>query len=61
MPLAYINPSAPCVDPPTYPGQTYDALVPATLNLAERGHYRQGESHWKPVRRFVPDAEIEWC
>jgi len=34
--IEYINPDAPKVDPPTYPGERYEALVPATLDLAER-------------------------
>ncbi|MFA6109113.1 MAG: hypothetical protein WDA75_10100 [Candidatus Latescibacterota bacterium] len=34
--LAYINPGAPRVSPPSYPGTYYDAVVPATLDLAER-------------------------
>jgi hypothetical protein len=34
--LAYINPDAPKPAAPTYPGRYYDALVPATLDLAER-------------------------
>jgi len=28
--------------------------------LYQRGHYRQGETLWKTVRRFVPAAEIPW-
>ncbi len=34
--LQYINPTAPRVAPPDYPGEYYEALVPATLDLAER-------------------------
>ena len=34
--LGYINPKAPVPPPPEYPGDYYDALVPATLDLAER-------------------------
>jgi len=34
--LNYINPSVPPVAAPTYPGEYYDLLVPATLDLAER-------------------------
>jgi hypothetical protein len=34
--LTYINPSAPPCAPPTYDGVTWDALVPATLDLADR-------------------------
>ncbi|MEW6753950.1 MAG: hypothetical protein AB1505_23660 [Candidatus Latescibacterota bacterium] len=34
--LQYINPRPPHVDPPAYRGESYDALVPATLDLAER-------------------------
>jgi hypothetical protein len=34
--LNYINPGAPRVDLPAYPGESYDAWVPATLDLAER-------------------------
>ena len=26
-----------------------------------RGYYRQGETLWQNVRRFVPAAEIPWC
>ena len=29
--------------------------------LYQRGHYRQGETLWKSVRRFVPETEIGWC
>lgn len=29
--------------------------------LYQRWHYRQGETLWRNVRRFVPAAEIEWC
>jgi len=36
MTLTYINPGALRVAPPTYPGEYYDALVPSTLDLAER-------------------------
>lgn len=28
--------------------------------LYQRGHYRQGETLWKDVRRFVPAQEIPW-
>ena len=34
--LQYINPAAPSVMPPVYPGEYYDVPVPATLDLAER-------------------------
>jgi len=34
--LNYINPDAPRAPAPEYPGEYYDALVPATLDLAER-------------------------
>lgn len=34
--LNYINPDAPRTAPPAYPGETYEARVPATLDLAER-------------------------
>jgi len=34
--LRYINPDAPRVKPPEYPGRSYEATVPATLDLAER-------------------------
>jgi hypothetical protein len=34
--LTYINPDAPHVSAPAYPGERYEALVPATLDLAER-------------------------
>ena len=34
--LSYINPDAPQPIVPDYPGQSYEALVPATLDLAER-------------------------
>jgi hypothetical protein len=34
--IEYINPDAPPVAPPRYPGLSYEALVPATLDLAER-------------------------
>ncbi len=34
--LNYINPDAPRVAAPEYPGEYYDAQVPATLDLAER-------------------------
>lgn len=34
--LAYITPDAPQVEAPAYRGEYYDALVPATLDLAER-------------------------
>jgi hypothetical protein len=29
--------------------------------LYQRGHYRQGETLWRNVRRFVPTQEIPWC
>jgi hypothetical protein len=35
-PLQYINPDPPTFKPPEYPGERYEALVPATLDLAER-------------------------
>src|SRR5689334_17928152 len=35
-PYKYINPNPPEFHAPEYPGQSYDALVPATLDLAER-------------------------
>ena len=34
--LNYINPNPPSVAPPIYDGESYDDLVPATLDLAER-------------------------
>ena len=34
--LTYINPDAPRIDEPAYPGERYEALIPATLDLAER-------------------------
>ncbi len=34
--LIYINPHAPRVNAPRYPGHYYETLVPATLDLAER-------------------------
>jgi len=34
--IPYINPDAPVPSVPEYPGERYDALVPATLDLAER-------------------------
>jgi len=38
-------------------------IDPAGKNrpLYQRGHYRQGETLWVNVRRFVPAAEIAWC
>ena len=24
-------------------------------------HYRQGETLWKTLRRFVPAQEVPWC
>ena len=36
VPLDYITPDAPRVAPPDYPGECYEELVPATLDLAER-------------------------
>ena len=35
-PLQYINPDIPTFKSPEYPGERYEALVPATLDLAER-------------------------
>lgn len=35
-PIEYINPDIPTVKPPEYSGKRYEALVPATLDLAER-------------------------
>ena len=29
--------------------------------LYQRGHYREGETLWKTIRRFAPAAEIPWC
>jgi hypothetical protein len=29
--------------------------------LYQRGHYREGPTLWKDVRRFVPSVEIPWC
>jgi len=34
--MTYVSPDAPCPARPAYPGQYHDALVPATLDLAER-------------------------
>src|SRR5262245_10570297 len=34
--IEYINPNIPEIKTPQYPGKSYDALVPATLDLAER-------------------------
>lgn len=34
--IKYITPDVPDTNPPTYPGTSYEALVPATLDLAER-------------------------
>ena len=34
--IEYINPDIPAIEEPRYPGHTYDAVVPATLDLAER-------------------------
>ncbi|MDQ1300441.1 MAG: hypothetical protein QG637_359, partial [Chloroflexota bacterium] len=34
--LTYINPDPPRVEAPEYPGEYYEAPVPATLDLAER-------------------------
>ena len=34
--IVYINPDIPEFKTPEYPGEYYDALVPATLDLAER-------------------------
>jgi len=36
-PIGYINPVVPDIDKPVYEGKTYPALVPATLDLADRG------------------------
>ncbi|MDO8686335.1 MAG: hypothetical protein Q7J78_06675, partial [Clostridiales bacterium] len=38
MRLHYINPNAPEVKIPEYPGRYYEATVPATLDLAERAN-----------------------
>ena len=35
-PIQYINPDIPDFKPPEYPGEYYEAMVPATLDLAER-------------------------
>src|SRR5262245_17538524 len=35
--INYINPNIPEVPRPRYSGERYEALVPATLDLAERG------------------------
>ena len=34
--MNYINPDAPIPATPVYPGERYEALVPATLGMAER-------------------------
>jgi len=34
--IQYLNPEIPDIPPPEYPGERYEALVPATLDLAER-------------------------
>lgn len=34
--IKYVSPQIPAVNPPKYPGKSYKALVPATLDLAER-------------------------
>lgn len=34
--IGYINPDIPVFDPPEYPGDHYEAVVPATFDLAER-------------------------
>ncbi len=34
--IGYINPDVPDFAPPTYPGEYYESVVPATLDLAER-------------------------
>ena len=36
--IRYINPDIPDIPPPAYPGSYYDAVVPATLDLAERAN-----------------------
>ena len=35
-PINYINPKIPSFRPSEYPGRRYEALIPATLDLAER-------------------------
>src|SRR5690348_5089873 len=34
--IEYVNPSAPAVEVPDYTGEYFEAVVPATLDLAER-------------------------
>jgi len=29
--------------------------------LYQREHYRNGQTLWKKVKRYVPDSEIKWC
>ncbi len=54
-PIHYINPDIPDVDPPQYPGERYDAMVPATLDLAERSRLAVNF-----ISRFVnPNLEYE--
>jgi hypothetical protein len=54
-PITYINEDSPAVDPPEYPGKYYDAMVPATFDLAERARLALNY-----LTRFVnPNLEYE--
>ena len=56
--ITYINPDPPGFDPPRYTGQSYEAMVPATLDIAERA--------WLAVNALTEttdpdyDYEIYW-
>ncbi len=53
--ITYINENPPEVNPPEYPGKYYDAMVPATLDLAERARLALNY-----LTRFVnPNLEYE--
>ena len=53
--IGYLTPDAPAVDLPAYRGERYEALVPDTLDIAERARLATNTLH----RATDPDADYE--
>ena len=53
--IGYLTPDAPAVDLPAYRGERYDALVPDTLDIAERARLATNALH----RATDPAADCE--
>jgi len=59
-PTGYVNPNVPEVKLPAYAGQRHEAVVPDTLDLAERAKYRHNAAPRRKVKRLVADQQLAW-